>query len=174
MSSQVSLKQYDVSVADALIQILLALFLILVNKWLVLVRNSINPEGRRVAEGSPKESGLARGQSGWGLRSCDRGSQWLISENRVCFPSALICSSTTLTRAVFIASRSLRCATFRPRFQGDIFFLMFLSWFNPPMPFNVSRHTTTKVRLTHYRPAMPFGNRKKYLRGSFKFSIVTI
>ena len=28
--------------------------------------------------------------------------------------------------------------------------------------------------LTHYRPAMPFGNRKKYFRGSFQFSIVTI
>jgi len=24
------------------------------------------------------------------------------------------------------------------------------------------------------RPAVPFGNRKKYLRGSFQFSIVTI
>jgi len=32
--------------------------------------------------------------------------------------------------------------------------------------------------LTHYRPAMPFGNRKEYFRGSFEgsfqFSIVTI
>ena len=28
--------------------------------------------------------------------------------------------------------------------------------------------------LTHYRPAMPFGNRKIYFRGSFKFSIVII
>jgi len=27
---------------------------------------------------------------------------------------------------------------------------------------------------THYRPAMPLGNRKKYLRVSFQFSIVTI
>jgi len=30
------------------------------------------------------------------------------------------------------------------------------------------------VFLTRYRPAMPFGNRKKYFRGSFQFSIVTI
>jgi len=29
-------------------------------------------------------------------------------------------------------------------------------------------------KLTHYRPAMPFGNRNKYFRGSFQFSIVTI
>ena len=28
--------------------------------------------------------------------------------------------------------------------------------------------------LTHYRPAMPFGNRKFYFRGSFQFRIVTI
>jgi len=28
--------------------------------------------------------------------------------------------------------------------------------------------------LTHYRPAIPFGKRKKYFRGSFQFSIVTI
>jgi len=28
--------------------------------------------------------------------------------------------------------------------------------------------------LTHYCPAMPFGNRKKYFRVSFQFSIVTI
>jgi len=28
--------------------------------------------------------------------------------------------------------------------------------------------------FTHYRPAMPFGNRKKYFRGSFQFSIVMI
>jgi len=28
--------------------------------------------------------------------------------------------------------------------------------------------------LTHYRPAMPFGPREIYFRGSFKFSIVTI
>jgi len=28
--------------------------------------------------------------------------------------------------------------------------------------------------LTHYHPAMPFGNRKKYLRGSFQFSLATI
>jgi len=27
---------------------------------------------------------------------------------------------------------------------------------------------------THERPAMPFGNRKKYLKGSFQYSIVTI
>ena len=27
---------------------------------------------------------------------------------------------------------------------------------------------------THYRPALPFGNRKIYFRGSFQFSIVTI
>jgi len=36
--------------------------------------------------------------------------------------------------------------------------------------FNVAQ----KFKLTHYRPAMPFGNRKKYFRGSFQFSIVTI
>jgi len=30
-----------------------------------------------------------------------------------------------------------------------------------------------QVRLTHYRPVMPIGYRKKYFRGSFKFSIVT-
>jgi len=28
--------------------------------------------------------------------------------------------------------------------------------------------------LTHYRPAMQFGNRKIYFRRSFQFSIVTI
>jgi len=28
--------------------------------------------------------------------------------------------------------------------------------------------------LTHYRPAMPFGNRKKYFIESFQFNIVTI
>jgi len=28
--------------------------------------------------------------------------------------------------------------------------------------------------LTQNRPAMPFGNRKKYFRGSFQFSVVTI
>jgi len=28
--------------------------------------------------------------------------------------------------------------------------------------------------LTHYRPAMPFGNRNMNFRGSFQFSIVTI
>jgi len=28
--------------------------------------------------------------------------------------------------------------------------------------------------LTHQRPAMPFGNRRKYFRGSFQFSLVTI
>jgi len=27
---------------------------------------------------------------------------------------------------------------------------------------------------THYRPAMPFGNRKNYFRGSFLFCIVTM
>jgi len=27
--------------------------------------------------------------------------------------------------------------------------------------------------LTHYSPAMPFGNRKNYFKGSFQFSIVT-
>jgi len=31
-----------------------------------------------------------------------------------------------------------------------------------------------KHNLTHYRPVMPFGNRKKYFRGYFKFSIVKI
>jgi len=28
--------------------------------------------------------------------------------------------------------------------------------------------------LTHYRPAMPFGNKKKYFTGSFQFSIGTV
>jgi len=28
--------------------------------------------------------------------------------------------------------------------------------------------------LTHYRPAMPLGNRNIYFRGSLKFSIVTV
>jgi len=28
--------------------------------------------------------------------------------------------------------------------------------------------------LTHYRPAIPFGNRKIYLRGPFQFNIVII
>jgi len=28
--------------------------------------------------------------------------------------------------------------------------------------------------LTHYRPVMPFGNRKSSFRGSFHFSIVTV
>jgi len=27
--------------------------------------------------------------------------------------------------------------------------------------------------LTHYRPAMPFGNSKKYFRGFFQFSFAT-
>jgi len=31
-----------------------------------------------------------------------------------------------------------------------------------------------KWYFTHYLPAMPFGNRKFYFRGSFQFSIVTI
>jgi len=30
------------------------------------------------------------------------------------------------------------------------------------------------AKLAHYRPAMPYGNRKNYSRGSFQFSIVTI
>jgi len=30
------------------------------------------------------------------------------------------------------------------------------------------------ISLTPNRPAMPFGNRKKYFKGSFQFSIVTI
>jgi len=30
------------------------------------------------------------------------------------------------------------------------------------------------TNLTHYRPAMPFGNRKIYFRGSFQFIMVTI
>jgi len=32
----------------------------------------------------------------------------------------------------------------------------------------------TLVGLTHYRPAMPFANRKIYFRGSFEFSIFAI
>ena len=31
----------------------------------------------------------------------------------------------------------------------------------------------SEPQLTQNRPAMPFGNRKKYFRGSFQFSIVT-
>jgi len=31
-----------------------------------------------------------------------------------------------------------------------------------------------KTCLTHYRPAMPFGNRNNYFIGLFQFSIVTI
>ena len=41
----------------------------------------------------------------------------------------------------------------------------------------MSSRTTDPVQsvpFTHYRPAMPFGNRKIHLRGSFLFSIVTI
>jgi len=42
----------------------------------------------------------------------------------------------------------------------------------------ISRHgikfTSEPFFLTHYRPAMPFGNRKIYYRGSFQFRIVTI
>jgi len=34
--------------------------------------------------------------------------------------------------------------------------------------------TTGSRTLTHFRPAMPFGNRKIYFKGSFQFSIVTI
>jgi len=30
------------------------------------------------------------------------------------------------------------------------------------------------ITLTHYRPAMPFGKRKIYFRGSFQFSIVRV
>jgi len=39
------------------------------------------------------------------------------------------------------------------------------------------RRYTKQIRravLTHYRPAMPFGNRKILFRGSFQLSIVTI
>jgi len=32
----------------------------------------------------------------------------------------------------------------------------------------------TPSPLTNYRPAMPFGNRKNFVRGSFEFSIVRI
>jgi len=38
---------------------------------------------------------------------------------------------------------------------------------------NRPREKPTKI-LTHYRPAMPFGNRQKYFRWSFQFSIVSI
>jgi len=31
-----------------------------------------------------------------------------------------------------------------------------------------------QTTLTHYRPALPYGNRKFYFRGPFQFSIVTI
>ena len=37
--------------------------------------------------------------------------------------------------------------------------------------FHLRKHNIT---LTQYRPAMPFGNRKVYFRGSFHNSIVTL
>jgi len=39
---------------------------------------------------------------------------------------------------------------------------------------NFTPNTLGCHRLTHYRPAMPFGNQKKYFRGIFQFSVVTI
>jgi len=36
-----------------------------------------------------------------------------------------------------------------------------------------SPHGTKRI-LNHYSPTMPFGNRKKYFRGSLQFSIFTI
>jgi len=39
---------------------------------------------------------------------------------------------------------------------------------------NLEKFMTRPPHLTHFRPAMPFGNRKIYFRGSFQFSIVTI
>jgi len=38
----------------------------------------------------------------------------------------------------------------------------------------MSSLSLNKLFLTHYRPAMPFANRKIYFRGSLQFSIVTI
>jgi len=40
--------------------------------------------------------------------------------------------------------------------------------------FQVSYLTSVEyLNLTQYRPAMPSGNREKYFRGPFQFSIVT-
>jgi len=39
--------------------------------------------------------------------------------------------------------------------------------------FHLSSLIRAKRKLTHNRPAMPFGDRKKYFWGSFQFSIVT-
>jgi len=44
--------------------------------------------------------------------------------------------------------------------------------FSKPITF-LSFLPTAILRLTHYRPAMPFGNRKIYFRLSFQFNIVT-
>jgi len=44
----------------------------------------------------------------------------------------------------------------------------------PKVRLSNSRLRLQMRRLTHYRPAMPFGNRKKYFRESFQFSIITI
>ena len=45
---------------------------------------------------------------------------------------------------------------------------------SPKMHDHFNRHSSDRLKLTLYRPAMPFGNRKIYFRGSFQFSIVTI
>jgi len=38
----------------------------------------------------------------------------------------------------------------------------------------ISKNFFKALDLSHYSPTMPFGNRQKYFRGAFKFSIVTI
>jgi len=44
----------------------------------------------------------------------------------------------------------------------------------PMKPSRRSLLPSSLLPLTHYRPAMPFGNRKNYFRGFFRFSFVTI
>jgi len=61
-------------------------------------------------------------------------------------------------------------------------FLYHFDWMSPslmPLPSlkncgNSLSGISLLRQLTHYRPAIPFGNRKKYFRGSSEFSIATI
>jgi len=63
-------------------------------------------------------------------------------------------------------SRSLIRITQTYVISNDFTEIVFTPAFRP----KIQKHAC----LTHYRPAMPFGNRKLYFRGSFQFTIVTI
>jgi len=67
---------------------------------------------------------------------------------------------------------------FRWRYESRDWDLRFLSGFVSypgfiKLPTRLKGIKTMRI-LTHYHPAMPFGNRKVYFRGSSQFSIVTI